>query len=346
MNVSIAIPTHNRAAEVEKTLVGLSRLDTTGCPDHEVLVIDNNSTDQTVEVVDRLAPLFDGRLRCVPEQRQGLNHARNRAIQEARYEIVAYLDDDVDVDPKWLWHLSDAYASGHVAGVGGRAYLVYPSPKPAWLGESIEGLLTKVELGPHRRPAGVDELYGVNVSFRKDWLRRAGGFRPDLDRVGTRLTGGGDDDMIRRVIALGGVMLYEPGAVVGHRVPPTRMRRGWFWNRCFWGGSTEPRLWPDEHVTVYQLLRATWHVGRLGWRAFRVGLWRGPRSADCFRQALNVANRSGRWVGLLDELWRRRGCPSHDLNGVAPALPTSISRASVSSTFTREDPESQEAVLS
>ena len=98
---------------------------------------------------------------------------------------------------------ADAYASGDVAGVGGRAYLVYPGPKPAWLGESIEGLLTKVELGPHRRPAGVDELYGVNMSFRKDWLRRAGGFRPDLDRVGTRLTGGGDDDMIRRVIGAG-----------------------------------------------------------------------------------------------------------------------------------------------
>jgi len=345
MNVSIAIPTYNRAAEVEKTLVGLSRLDTTACPDHEVLVIDNNSTDGTVAVVDRLAPHFDGRLRCVREQQQGLNHARNRAIRDARYEIVAYLDDDVDVDPKWLWHLSDAYASGDVAGVGGRAYLVYPSPTPAWLGESIAGLLSKVELGPHRRPAGVDELYGVNMSFRKDWLRRAGGFRPDLDRVGTRLTGGGDDDMIRRVIALGGVMLYEPGAVVGHRVPPTRMRRRWFWNRCFWGGVTEPRLWPDERVTAYQLFRATWHVGRLGWPAFRAGLWRGPGSADCFRQALNVASRIGIWMGLLGELWRGRGGPRHDLNPAAPTLPTSISPDRVSSTHTRESLESQEVVL-
>jgi len=343
MNVSIAIPTYNRAAEVEKTLVGLSRLDTTGCPDHEVLVIDNNSTDGTVEVVNRLAPLFDGRLRCVREVQQGLNQGRNRATQEARYEIVAYLDDDVNVDPKWLWHLSDAYASGDVAGVGGRAYLVYPSPKPTWLGESIEGLLTKVELGPHRRPAGVDELYGVNMSFRKDWLRRAGGFRPDLDRVGTRLTGGGDDEMIRRVVALGGVMLYEPGAVVGHRVPPARMRRRWFWNRCFWGGATEPRIWPNERVTAYQLLRATWHVGRMSSRAVRAGMWRGPRSADCFRQALNVANRSGIWMGLLVELWRGRERSSHDSGPAAPALPISISLDRVRST--RESLESQEVVL-
>src|SRR5262245_23912751 len=258
MNVSIAIPTYNRADEVEKTLATLTRLDPVGCPEYEILVIDNNSTDRTAQVVEQMVPLFGGQLRCVREERQGLNHARNRATAEARYEIVAYLDDDVDVDPKWLWHLRDAYASGDVAGVGGRAYLVYPVPKPKWLGESIEGLLTKVELGEHRRPAGVDELYGVNFSFRKDWLQRADGFRPDLDRVGTRLTSGGDDDMIRRVIALGGVMLYEPGAVVGHRVPPARMRRKWFWNRCLWGGVTEPRVWPVEQVSAYQLLSSNY----------------------------------------------------------------------------------------
>jgi glycosyltransferase involved in cell wall biosynthesis len=319
MNVSIAIPTYNRAAEVEKTLATLAHLDPAGCPEYEVLLIDNNSTDHTRAVADRMAPLFGGRLRRVLEEQQGLNHARNRAVEEARYEIVAYLDDDVDVDPKWLRHLSDAYASGDVAGVGGRAYLVYPRPRPAWLGESIEGLLSRVELGPHRRPAGVDELYGVNMSFRKDWLRRAGGFRPDLDRVGTRLTGGGDDDMIGRVLALGGVMLYEPLAAVGHRVPPARVRRWWFWGRCFWGGASQPRLWPDERVTAYQLLRSTWHVGLTGWGALRSGLRDGPRSAACFRQALNVAARAGTWVGLVGELRRRlrpgrgraaRSCPA------------------------------------
>src|SRR5205823_7376230 len=67
------------------------------------------------------------------------------------------------------------------------AYLVYPGPRPRWLGESTEELLTKVELGPRRRPAGVGELYGVNLSFRKDWLLRAGGFRTDIGRIGTTL---------------------------------------------------------------------------------------------------------------------------------------------------------------
>ena len=141
MNVSIAIPTYNRSSEVEKTLAGLSRLSLEGCPQYEVLVIDNNSTDDTAAVVARMGPLFGDRLRYVKEEKQGLNHARNRAIAEARYEIVAYLDDDVDMDSRWLKALSEAYASGDVAGVGGRAYLVYPRERPRWLGDRIEGLL-------------------------------------------------------------------------------------------------------------------------------------------------------------------------------------------------------------
>lgn len=307
MKVSIAIPTYNRSGEVEKTLAGLARLDRAGCPDHEVLVIDNNSTDATPDVVNRLACLFGGRLRYVREERQGLNHARNRAVDEAAYEIVAYLDDDVDVDPRWLRHLSEAYASDDVAGVGGRAYLVFPGPKPRWLGESLEGYLTKVELGPCRRPAGVHELYGVNLSFRKDWLRRAGGFRPDLDRVGTILISGGDDEMIARVLALGGKMLYEPGAVVGHRVPPSRLTRKWFWNRCFWGHLGVPRSWPDQQVNGYELLRTTWHLGRSALRTTWAGLRRGPRSTTCFEHLLRTASLSGAWFGLVGELRRRGG---------------------------------------
>lgn len=307
MRVTIAIATYNRAAEVEKTLAGLICLDTTDCPDHEILVVDNNSTDATRETVERWVPQFGDRLRYVREERQGLSHARNRAIDSAEYEVVAYLDDDVDVDPRWLKNLRDAYASGDVAAVGGRAYLVYPGSRPRWLGEQLEGLLTRVELGPDRRPAGVGELYGVNLSFRKDWLRRAGGFRTDIGRIGTTLFGGEDDDMIERVAALGGTILYEPGAVVGHRVPPGRLTRRWFWNRCYWGHVSEPRVWPDRLVSGYELLRTTWRAGRAAGRTVWAAMRHGPRSAVCFHHLLKTASRSGEWVGLVGELRRRGG---------------------------------------
>ncbi|MBN9519685.1 glycosyltransferase [bacterium] len=304
MNVTIAIATHNRAREVEKTLRSLVRLEA-GQTEYEVLLVDNNGTDDTAAVAAGLAPQFEGRLRYVREARPGLSHARNRAIDEARHEVIAYLDDDVDVAPSWLNALRAAYASGDVAGVGGRAYLVYPARRPRWLSDTREALLTRVELGPDRRPSGAGELYGVNLSFRKAWLIRSGGFRTDLGRVGTTLTGGEDCDMLERVASLGGLVLYEPGAVVGHRVPRGRLTRTWFWKRCYWGHVAVPRQWPDHRVCGYELVRSAWHVGLMTYRAVRAGIGHGPHSPECFDQVLDVASRLGTFTGLAREFRHR-----------------------------------------
>jgi glycosyltransferase involved in cell wall biosynthesis len=306
MNVSIAIATYNRAAEVEKTLATLARLDTAGCPEYEILLIDNNSPDATAEVVNRFVPLFGGRLRYVREEKQGLSHARNRAIEEAKFEIVSYLDDDVDVDPNWLRCLCDAFAGGAVAAVGGRAYLVFPGPKPAWLGDAIEGLLTKVELGDARRPCLASEVYGVNMSFQKTWLLRAGGFRTDLGRVGTTLFGGEDADMLERVAALGGTIVYDPGAAVGHRVPPSRLRRRWFLSRCYWGNVSAAQLWPDERIGAYEFARMSWWVVRAAGGIIRPMVRHGPRSAACFAKILRLTLRLGLLAGLVSEIRARR----------------------------------------
>ena len=108
MGISVAIATHNRASELERTLKSLERVDFRG-EDYEILVIDNRSDDDTVGRESPRQGQFDGRLRHVREDRLGLSYARNRAIEEARYEIIAFLDDDVDVAPEWLRSLSRAY---------------------------------------------------------------------------------------------------------------------------------------------------------------------------------------------------------------------------------------------
>src|SRR5262249_39826437 len=158
----------------------------------------NNSSDGTAEVAERFADRFGGRLRHVFEPRQGLSHSRNRAIAEAHHEIVAFLDDDVNVDVHWLRNLAAAYEEGDHAAVGRRARLVFPGPRPRWLGEEDEGGLTKVELGPLRRQAKPDELFGVNLSFRKSWVVRVGGFRTDLGRVGNCLLSSEESELLER----------------------------------------------------------------------------------------------------------------------------------------------------
>jgi glycosyltransferase involved in cell wall biosynthesis len=317
ITTTIAIATYNRAAEVGLTLDGLLRLEVGRATQWEVLVIGNNCTDDTHAVVASFEPRFGGRLRYVEEPRQGLSHARNRAISEARYEVVAFLDDDVDVDPQWLGALAGAFDSGDYAGVGGRATLRYPLPgRPSWLAERNEGFLTKVELGDERRPAGPDELFGLNVSIRTDWIRRVGGFRTDLGRVGSCLIGSEETELLERIVRAGGSLLYEPLARVWHRVPPERLRRRWFWSRRFWGNRGDVRRRPAAQISLRSVARAAWHSSRAAGRTAGALLLQGPASERCFHEMNEIARWAGEFSGLVDRLVHRDAPPA-----LAPSAP-------------------------
>ena len=299
MNVSIAIATHNRAGELDRTLQSLLRLDPGAAgEDYEIIVIDNGSTDRTAELVQRAARSFNGRLRYVHEPQLGLSFARNRGVAESRFEIVSFLDDDVDVDSKWLIAVRGAFASGDWAAVGGKALLSFPVERPHWLSERTSGMLTRVDLGPQRRVAQADELYGVNFSFRRDWLLKTEGFRTDIGRVGTRLLSGEDTQMLLSVERVGGRLLYDPFSVVEHRVPLGRLRRRWFWSRCYWGGRTIALELSESELSLETMARATWHVVRESVVAARDLCRYGPASSGFFDTTTKLTAKWGKWIGL------------------------------------------------
>src|SRR5271157_386989 len=333
MGISVAVATHNRAGELRLTLSSLAGM-TAGDQDYEILVIDNGSSDQTSEVVHEFLPRFRGRLRYVFENRLGLSHARNRAITEARHDIIGFLDDDVDVEPHWVERISEAFESGDYAAVGGRAFLAYPVPRPAWLDEVGECLLTKVDLGAVRRLAQPDELYGLNLCIRREWFDRVGSFRTDLGRIGECLLSSEEEELLNRFVAAGGQLLYEPGAVVAHRVDANRLRRRWFLSRIYWGKRGHARMVPESQISGYQCLRSTWHVGLASWQLTRAALRHGPASQYAFQQSRLLAGRVGFWLGLTGRLWSvfRHGtgrAPGHETSHLqehvslssAPALP-------------------------
>ncbi|MGO9599390.1 MAG: glycosyltransferase family A protein [Isosphaeraceae bacterium] len=316
MGISIAVATHNRAEELGHTLASLSGLIAED-QEYEILIIDNASTDQTLEVVGKFLPRFGGRLRYIFEERLGLSHARNRAIAEARCEIIGFLDDDVDIEPHWVERMTEAFGSGDLAAVGGRAVLAYSVPRPAWLDEVGECLLTKVDLGTVRRLAQADELYGLNLCIRKDWIDRVGWFRTDLGRIGDCLLSSEEEELLNRIVAVGGVLLYEPEAVVAHRVPANRLRRRWFLSRTYWGKRGHARMIPQSEVCGYQLVRSTWHVGLASWQLTLAALRHGPASQNSFQKSKLLAGRVGFWVGLTGRLWsgfrhRSSGTTGHD----------------------------------
>src|SRR5579863_6363284 len=101
MTITVAVPTHNRARTLALALESLARLRLEPGTEIECLVIDNNSSDDTPGVVEHFARTAPFSTKRVFEPRQGSSYARNRAVREARGELIFFIDDDVIVEPDW-----------------------------------------------------------------------------------------------------------------------------------------------------------------------------------------------------------------------------------------------------
>ena len=219
--ITVAVCTRDRPGNLARCLGALLRLE---YPRLDLLVVDNAPSSEAVEQLVR-ASYPD--VRCVREPRPGLDWARNRAIQEAHGEIIAYTDDDAVVDPGWAQALGSLFAEHpEIMAVTG---LVAPAEleTPAQLlfeeyGGFGRGFVRKWCRAPERRAdrwwAWSTGQYGTgaNMAFRRELFDQIGGFDPALD-VGTVTNGGGDLEMFFRLLKEGHLLVYEPGALVWHR---------------------------------------------------------------------------------------------------------------------------------
>jgi glycosyltransferase involved in cell wall biosynthesis len=245
--VSIVLPTYKRARELPRAIA--SALDQTyPASRYEILVVDNNSPDDTAAVIDGMAREHPGRLRRILETRQGVSYARQAAIDQARGEIIAFFDDDVRVSRDWLATIAAALASHpEVQCVGGKVLPQWSVPPPAWLTRDHWSPLGLQDYGD--RPmlmssANPRGLISASLGCRAEVLRTVGGFSPALQRVKDGIGSLEDDDWNRRFWKSGGIGLYEPALVAWTEVPPERLTRAYH------------RRWHLGHGRFYALLRA------------------------------------------------------------------------------------------
>jgi glucosyl-dolichyl phosphate glucuronosyltransferase len=219
--VTVAVLTYNRSRRLRETLAGMVRQNYPA-GGWELLVVDNNSTDDTRECVSSFATAVTAP-RLVVETRQGLDHGRNRAIDEARGDLIVLADDDIIVGPDWLAQLVAPFSSdsAHRIGVvGGEVVPVFPDGVPAWLEKAHRPLAFRRDPGP--LPPGQAPM-GANFAFPKWVFGRLGKFDTTLDRQGKRLFGGGDSEMIRRIRAAGLEAWFVPGARALHQMSADRL---------------------------------------------------------------------------------------------------------------------------
>jgi glycosyltransferase involved in cell wall biosynthesis len=239
ISISVIVCTYNRCQTLAKALDSIAASMVPNSVEWEVLVVDNNSVDQTREAVDDQCRRYPGRFRYLLEPQQGLSWARNAGIRESRGDVLAFTDDDVIVETTWLWNLVAALDSGEWAGTGGRIIPLWEQPRPRWLppDKLRGGPFVAFDLGPV--PLSLTEApVGANMAFQKEVFRKYGGFRTDLGRLADVLRGCEDTEFGQRLLIGGERLRYEPSAVVHHPVPQSRLRKKYLLSWFFWDGRS------------------------------------------------------------------------------------------------------------
>lgn len=255
MHITVILCTYNRCRVLPKALTSIAASQLPDPVEWEVLVVDNNSKDATSDVVRDFAVKHPGRIRYLFEPRAGKSNALNAGIREAAGDILAFMDDDVVVEPTWLDRVTRPLREEQWTGCGGRILPDWTREPPRWL--SLEGRyvlapLAVFDLGPE--PGELHEApFGTSMAFRREAFERHGGFRTDLGPHPGSEIRSEDTEFGRRVLEAGERLWYEPSAVVYHPVPDARLQKNYFLAWWFDKGRADIRefgLKPDAKGAV------------------------------------------------------------------------------------------------
>jgi glycosyltransferase involved in cell wall biosynthesis len=250
-DIALCICTYERYDLLPKAIASLARQSLP--PDRfEILVIDNSPDHRRAEAFGRkfgTAP----NLRYVIEKTPGLSNARNVGAALSKAPIIAFIDDDAVAAPNWAEELLRAYAmSGEGAMVvGGRIDPIWSAPRPAWVHDDMLGNLSVVNWGGDTRVAAPGEwVAGANISFRVAAILDNGGFPLNLGRIGSgsSLLSNEEIQLLERIRAKGGQVIYAPHAVVDHLVDVRRLKREWFRKRAAWQALSDFMMNPDRQA--------------------------------------------------------------------------------------------------
>jgi glycosyltransferase involved in cell wall biosynthesis len=269
LDATVLIATYNRAALLGETLTSLAGMRVSPHLRWEAIVIDNNSRDNTREIVEGHVSDFPVRLRYLFESQPGRSSALNTGIREAEGVVLAFTDDDVRVVDGWLDAataplLTDGAMIGYT---GGPVRPIWGAQPPAWLDLARGDLWGTIAIQNHGADPFVYEErrkvpLGANMAVRRDVFDAIGGFRADLGRTGGRLVLGQEvPELLMRARSAGFRGMYVPSMQVHHHVPAKRLTPAYFRRWWFGKGVSRAALELIQPVTELGIdLRRTPHV--------------------------------------------------------------------------------------
>jgi len=243
--ISVIIPTYNRSELVRDAVLSVLRQDAREIV-FEIIVVDNNSSDDTEAVIKSLIAGNEGNLQYVVERQQGNAYARNAGIAKAQGSLIAFIDDDVVVEGNWLGLLNATFQGrGDLSFVGGRVLPRWNYPLPSWLTRKHWSPLALIDYGEEeflisgQNPIG---LLTANIAFRRNVFDELGVFSPELQRVKNGIGSLEDHEFLMRVCRSGKKGLYVPRLVAVAPVDLSRLTKDYH------------RRWHSGHGQFYAIL--------------------------------------------------------------------------------------------
>lgn len=255
--ISVAICSYNRARFIIKALDSLFNQDFDK-KDFEVIVVDNNSTDNTLTVLKEYQEKHpDYNFRFYTEKQQGVAYTRNRGAKEAKGSIVAYLDDDSIAQPGWLNTIYIFFANHpEVYSTGGKIIPYFLTDIPNWYSKYFFGLIGNFDQGAQvKQLTGQRYPCGANMAFRKEVFEEIGYFNTDLGRSGKGLLANEEKDIYLRILSAGKKVYYLPSVQVLHAVEANKFDKKYVYRHSMGiGGGERLRLKNQPFALAKKLL--------------------------------------------------------------------------------------------
>ncbi|HET8910704.1 MAG TPA: glycosyltransferase [Ktedonobacteraceae bacterium] len=248
---SVILCTYNRRSLILSALASLRR-QTLPYTQFEVIVVDNHSSDGTLAAVQHYlkagtsnenAPEQIWNVRCLSQKHNDLSEARKLGLEVARGEIVVFMDDDAVADPHFLASLQQAYVQTGADAIGGKVELRWEMSRPHWLQDemlSALGQYAPAHKGFPLKP--LESFSSCNFSVRRELLTALGAFSPLLSKRIQFPWSLEVEELCQRLHQSGCKVWYEPGAIVIHRCPASRLQKPYFVGKAYWEGRSRVLL--------------------------------------------------------------------------------------------------------
>ncbi len=262
-DVAVVICTYNRAAMLAPAIEGVLAQGV-GDVRYELIVVDNNSTDETRRVVESFLDGGATNLRYIMEERQGKSFAINTGITHARAPIIAFTDDDVRAEPNWISEIKQTFdVHPEVDYVGGKVLPLWEREPPAWLTAEHWAPLAISDYGEAEFYVDVNRplcLVGANLVVRREVFDKVGMFATEFQRVKDNIGSTEDHEWQLRVWQAGMRGLYAPRIVIVADVQADRLEKEYHrrWHTGHGGYAALMRLYEitDENGRLQKDLPA------------------------------------------------------------------------------------------